>query len=105
MKTLGFFITACLMCSYAMSNPAIPPIDWFLQQEINYPDFAKLNNEQGTVLVNFSVDQNGKILVKQTNSDNDALCNYVVRKLTALMLSNPEEANREYNMKFVFRLL
>lgn len=88
-----------------MSSNSIPPVEFLLQKELSYPDFAKLNHDEGTVLVNFCIDQNGKIQVQQVNSDNDALRDYVVQKITTLKFTNPEEANREFNMKFVFRLL
>jgi TonB family protein len=105
MKKLLFVSTIIMMCTFMFASPAIPPYEVLLKNEIHYPQFAKENHEEGTVLVNFTVDQNGKIRIQQSNSDNEVLRDYVVQKLSALVVPAADTTESEVNMKFIFRLL
>ncbi len=88
--------------SYA--SPSIPSLEETLRKEICYPEFAKTAHEEGTVLVCFCIDSNGKIILKESNSDNEMLKNYVIGKLSSLKLQSAESTEKEYYLRFVFRL-
>jgi hypothetical protein len=83
---------------------SIPPFENFLKHEITYPEFAKESSSEGIVLVCFSIDENGKITVKESNSDNESLRTYVTDKLNNMILPFMGQQEDEINMKFVFKL-
>lgn len=94
-----------LMYTCMFASPAIPPFEELLRNEIHYPQYAKDAHEEGIVLVCFCIDSNGKIILKESNSDNELLKNYVLNKLASIKLPVIGSQDEEYNMKFVFRLL
>jgi len=105
MKTFFLAVIMSVFTSGVFSAPTIPPYVQMIKSEIGYPEFAKQTNEEGIVLVSFTVDNSGKVHVMETNSDNPELCNYVVQRLSELNLPDTVEDTNEYNLKFVFRLI
>ncbi len=105
MKTIALFFVISLISFASFASQTNPPLELYLKNQIDYPQFAKEYNEEGTVLVNFNVDDKGSVHVKESNSDNETLRKYVVRKLSELNLPFFETCEEEYNVKFVFRLI
>ena len=97
-------LTAAFITGYSTNSSAVT-LNEKIQKEITYPEFAKENNEQGFVLVSFTVDNEGKIVVKQVNSDNPVLRSYVVKKIEELTVECDDETCKDYTMKFEFRLI
>ena len=73
---------------------------------IKYPDFAKQNNIQGFVYVSFSYDNAGNFEVRNINTSNFELSDYVISELKNLKVcpwgKSPEN---EYIIRFKFQLL
>lgn len=77
-----------------------------VKQEIQYPDFAIEQDLQGTVWVEFTVDENGKIKVEQINSMCVPLKNYVLNKLEGMDAFELVSGSKEkYQMRFDFHLM
>lgn len=105
MKAIILMISISIFSLSLFSAPNIPPFDNILKNEINYPEFAKETNTEGTVLVCFSINENGKISIKESNSDNESLRNYVINKLSNIILPFSGQSEEDFNMKFVFKRL
>ena len=77
-----------------------------VKQAIEYPEFAVEENLEGTVWVEFSLTEDGKIKVEQLNSDCIPLKNYVLEELDGMDASKFVDAKKEkYQMHFDFHLL
>lgn len=105
MKTMFSLIIITFMVSSAFSNPTIPPLDEMLQKEICYPDQAKQINEEGIVLVSFTINEEGKAEIIETNSSSKTLEEYVILKLKSLNFLGFLTENELHNVKFDFHLL
>ncbi|MEI7596818.1 MAG: energy transducer TonB [Bacteroidota bacterium] len=77
-------------------------INEFIMSEIKYPDFAKEQNLEGTVYVEFSIDYDGTILVSQLNGNSEALNNYVKNEIENIYLLPSADAAKTYIYKFQF---
>ena len=87
---------------------SIKPVsmDKMLKKEISYPDFAKQQKLDGTVLVSFSVNADGTISVNLTNDSNASLKDYVVEKLKQLkIIPSADNTDKTYNVKFDFKFI
>lgn len=109
MKTLIITISLMLLTLIFTSANASPKktkdINKILQKEIVYPDFAKEQKLEGTVLVSFTVNADGTITINLTNESDPALKDYVVSKLTSLkIIPAKENAGKSYDVKFEFKL-
>jgi len=101
-------LTIVLAISFISAN-AIAPSDIIINQkirtEITYPDFARHNQETGFVAVNFMVDTLGQVTVKQVNSDNPVLRDYVVKKMQSMSFKEcREDACRDFYIRIDFQL-
>lgn len=77
-----------------------------VKQEVSYPQFAIDQELEGTVWVEFTVDENGKIKVLQINSVCVPLKNYVLEKLEGMDAFELVSGNKDkYQMKFDFHLM
>ncbi|MCF8331199.1 MAG: energy transducer TonB [Bacteroidales bacterium] len=77
-----------------------------VRQQIDYPEFAIEENLEGTVWVEFTVNESGKIKVGQINSACIPLKNYVLNKLEGMEAFKLVDASKEkYQMYFDFHLL
>jgi hypothetical protein len=72
---------------------------------IEYPEFAKISNEQGTVLVKIFISEKGLIQICETNSDNLLLQQWLVNQLSTITLNDPKSFNTEQYLKFEFKLI
>lgn len=102
------FATLTLTALFLAANAgtlATTTLNEKIQSEITYPDFAKENSEQGFVLLSFTVDNEGKVIVKEVNGNSQALNSYVVRKIEELTVDCNDEKCKDYTMKFEFRII
>ncbi len=86
MKDLITILTISATLAISIENPTIAPIEQLFKNEISYPDDAKLNREEGVVLVSFSVNEEGHIIVKESNANNENRKNCVLGKLAKQIL-------------------
>ena len=74
-----------------------------LNRNIAFPLLAK-ENMTGEVYVSFVIDKEGKVEVLSCRSDNDALSEYVLRKLARIDIGeNPDGIWKTTHMRFNFR--
>lgn len=111
-KIIISLITVVLVYSgvYATGNPNPPanPNNLYkhLQSEINYPRFARQTGIEGTVLVAFDVNADGYIQVKELNTSNEMLGQYVTQQLNSIRLCPFDlSTGKTFYMQFNFRLL
>lgn len=73
---------------------------------LSYPEFAKEKSMEGFVIFSFSLDESGKVCVKEINSDSEYLKNYVVQKLNENSFSvNEETRGKTFYYRVDFMLL
>lgn len=74
-----------------------------LNRNIAFPLLAK-ENMTGEVYVSFVIDKEGKVEVLSCRSDNDALSEYVLRKLARIDIGeNPDGIWKTAHIRFNFR--
>ncbi|GEM_PF-1300211 len=88
----------------------IDDIPWDTKKVIasrfKYPEPARKENVEGSVLITFSYKENGYIEVKTAISDNEKLKDYVVETLQNIKLTQGiVDLSKEYTARFDFRLL
>jgi hypothetical protein len=77
-----------------------------VKKHVLYPEYAKENNMTGFVVVAFEVDNNGKIIISQINSNLYFFQEYVMGKLQELVLKNPENyRDKTHYYRFDFQLM
>ncbi len=73
---------------------------------IKYPEFAKENNFEGFVVLSFSYNELGFLVVNEFNTSNTELSNYVISEIQKLQVcpwgKNPKN---EYQVRIDFNLL
>lgn len=75
-------------------------------KQVPYPEFARKKNLEGGVTVRFQFDEYGTVTVLESCSNSPELEHYVREKMNYLQLKNCfVDVNRDYYMRFMFRLL
>jgi hypothetical protein len=87
----------------------IDDIPWdtkqFFAQKINYPDFARKMQLEGTVTVSFHYNEDGYIEVEMADSNSDYLKDYVISTIEEIKLSKGiVSVGKEYIARFDFKL-
>jgi len=78
-------------------------LDHQLNKYVTYPLLERENNMDGEVYVSFVINTEGKIEVISAHSDNTALCEYVLNKLSRIDIgSNPGGLWKTEHVRFVF---
>ncbi|MEI6852349.1 MAG: hypothetical protein WCL06_05880 [Bacteroidota bacterium] len=77
-------------------------VQQYINKAITYPEFAKSNGLQGFVLVQYNVNDSGKIKIAAINGSNQQLMSYVQKQLGSLKV--PLGEIRDQYAKFVFKL-
>jgi outer membrane biosynthesis protein TonB len=93
-----------LMIPVFAAAPSDMEVNERIQKEISYPDFARRAQEEGIVVVTFSLDTLGIVTVKNASSDNPILMNYVVDKIKTISFDCKTEACKDYTIQIDFRL-
>jgi TonB family protein len=86
------------------ASPSDDQVNERIQKEISYPDFARRAQEEGIVIVTFTLDTLGVVTVKNASSDNPILLNYVVEKIRKISFDCKTEACKDYTIQIDFRL-
>ncbi len=94
-------LTSC-SALLASGNPEKTALDKAILKIISYPAFAKESRIQGFVLVEFEVDVEGHVRVKQMNASHPALSEYVRTQLEKMLLKDIDSIGIHY-AKFYFR--
>ncbi len=103
MKNLLVIIALLVLPFYSMSFND-PTVENAVRSEIKYSQNLKTNNVEGEVLVQFTVLKSGFVSVDQINSSDVSLKDYVVSKLNTMFFGKSDN-EKQYNMKFSFKLL
>ena len=73
--------------------------------QVPYPEFARQRQLEGGVAVRFMFDDFGNVDILETCSNSPELERYVVEQMSHLELKNcVVEVNKDYYMRFMFRL-
>lgn len=79
-------------------------LDHQLNKHVVYPLLERQADMTGVVEVSFVVNTEGRIEVIAATSENDALCDYVLRKLGKVDIGdNPSGTWKTSHVRFVFR--
>lgn len=79
-------------------------LDRQLNKHVVFPLLDRSHDMTGVVNVSFVVNAEGRIEVLSATSDNEALCEYVVRKLGKVDIGdNPSGTWKTSHVRFVFR--
>jgi outer membrane biosynthesis protein TonB len=117
MKTVklirAIFILLVFVCfsgisSYAL-EPLLPPsqhLQEVIKQGIKYPEQAVKNCCSGSVDVYFTVDENGKIKIEKTFSENEKIEKMVKEQLASICCKGVKVASFEhYKITITFKLI
>lgn len=75
-----------------------------LEQTLSFPEFASESNLQGAVFVSFEIAENGEITIKDIESTDENLGNYVQAKLEGLNLGAVKLSKAMlFNYRFTFK--
>ena len=113
MKTLQLLIAILLLSSFTVnasntevknknSENSTSLINKEIDNIVKYPKFAKDENIQGFVVVEYQIDTYGQIKVLNTNADNDLLRNYIINVLENKTLQNTPANDMVMVAKFKF---
>jgi hypothetical protein len=108
MKTRLLFLTlvAVIGFNFAFAEEPEIAVKKIIVEQIKYPDFAVKELLEGKVYATFSIDEKGKITVKESNSAYKELKEYVVEKLNNTTVSPSKDfIGKVYSMKFSFELI
>jgi hypothetical protein len=117
MKTLKVFgiiaVSAVVMLFTAFGTyagkPAMTPaqhVQKIIKETIKYPEQAVKNCCQGSVDVTFTVDEDGKIIIKDTFSTNPEIEKYVKEQLATICCKGVKTPfNEHYKVTISFKLI
>jgi hypothetical protein len=82
-------------------------LNLIIKKHVVYPAYAQENNMTGFVVVAFKVDNEGKLVINQINSNLYYFQDYVENQLKELVLKDPKnyQDNNQYYYRFDFHLL
>lgn len=113
MKTLkflfGFLLVVIISGSvFAKDNKTQTQknINYLIKKEITYPQLAIENQIEGSVLIQYKVNEDGKIVIEKINYENVLLGDYVKEKLSKINIDKSivnDESSRL--IRFDFKLL
>ena len=77
-----------------------------LAKEISYPEFAIETEKEGAVFVQFTISDEGKIIIENMNYEDVTLGDYVKEQLSKVVIDNTDTAiGSTHAMKFDFKLM
>lgn len=113
MKTTKFLLVLILVAIisgelYAKDNKTEnqQSVNSLIKKEIGYPALAIENQIEGTVVVQYRVSEDGKIIIERINYENVILGDYVKERLSKIELDKSvfKSANSQV-IKFDFKLI
>lgn len=76
-----------------------------LSKQVSYPEFAIETAKEGTVYVQFTVNNEGKLVIEQINFFDVTFGNYVKEQLSKIVIDSTDAAiGTTHAMKFDFKL-
>ncbi len=113
MKTKNFaimistiLISVFSLSAQAVNTSSVTILDDVIKSVFKYPAEAKSEGITGFVIVEVQMDNDGRINVKQINSDNEMLKNYVISQLNNIKIPNAAIGADEVRIyKFKFKLI
>jgi len=88
----------------AVPDPVKVSVQEQIRKEIAYPDFARVNHETGVVIVNFTVDDQGNIVVRHAMSNNNLLRDYVVNTMENIRIECVGDHCADFSIRINFEL-
>jgi len=77
-----------------------------LAKEVSYPSFAIETEKEGTVMVQFTVNEEGKVVIERMNYEDVTLGDYVRECLSKVVLDKKDPAiGNSHAIKFDFKLM
>jgi outer membrane biosynthesis protein TonB len=105
-KSLLFAILFILGLNFAFASQPEVLMKNTILKEVKYPDFAVKQLNEGKVYITFTIDEKGKVTVKESNSLNQDLKNYVEETVNKIKVEPSSEFNgKTYSLKFTFELI
>jgi hypothetical protein len=106
MAVIVFMFTVQITMAGVRDPKKTNDLNMIMKKQVVYPAYAQENNITGFVVVAFEVDNDGKIIIEQINSNQNYFQEYVVNKLKEVVLKNPQnyQGNTHY-FRFDFQLL
>jgi outer membrane biosynthesis protein TonB len=102
---LILFLGAIGITKASASGPEMKDICTVLKETVCYPPFAIREGIEGSVKVDFSKSDDGKIILKKVESTNPELKNSVTNQITGLDLkATNTEQFKTYQITFTFAL-
>lgn len=75
-----------------------------ISRTIFYPDFARRSYLEGVVNVELMTDDNGNIVVNETNATHAGLLDYVMGRIHSLMVSDHESMGKQFRLMLKFMM-
>jgi len=109
-KSISLFVilifTASISIASTSPRKSATDLKTIITSTVTYPEFAKENNLSGFVVISFHVDENGKIILNELNSNSVYFQVYVENKLKEIQIKNPDShTGKTYYYRFDFELL
>ncbi len=103
MKALVVLVLLVLSVNSFASIGTRPPVSDLVKQEVMRSELSKSVQADALVLVSFKVDENGQIIIQESNTDNEVVCAQVMQILHKMVLPLSNALDEVYQLKFVFR--
>jgi len=89
-----------------VSKETISTIRETIKEQVKHPGFYKIKENLCCADVIFTISEDGKLLVKRINSENEALSDYLTKALSGIRFYKLESPmNQHYRIKLSFRLI
>ncbi|MFA6402230.1 MAG: hypothetical protein WCX31_11500 [Salinivirgaceae bacterium] len=77
-----------------------------ISKHLHYPEYAKMNNIEGEVWMQVTIDENCNVLIVDLSATNPELGSYVIKELSELCVKNSKiQAGDVYMLKVKFDIL
>jgi len=109
-KSISLFVILIFAASISIASTSprksTTDLKTIISSSVTYPEFAKENNLSGFVVISFHIDESGKIILNELNSNSVYFQVYVENKLKEIQISNPAaHTGKTYYYRFDFELI
>jgi TonB family protein len=109
MKTKSILLLAfSIFFTYSIANAFEPEtmVKKTLTAKVKYPEKAQDKMIEGTVTVNFMIQEDGKVIITSAKSSNQILTDGVVDQLKATTIEpDPSFKGKTYSIDYTFKLI